>query len=433
MRKSDRRRIGGLFVLALLLAAAQVALAQQRTPPANVAHRAEEVVREVSEYLGGLDSFSVDAVLAIEIEGEGAKLELKTAYAFAMQRPDRVSLVLKSGLAGTTVVCDGSNVYRYIPLANRYWVDAAPDTLEGILQTDVAGGLNLGLGEMQFFDAFLHREPYELMMEGVNAGTYKEQEQLDGVMCHRMGFMQQDFEWEMWVEVGEKPLVRKVAVDLSRMLGRVTEAMPGLKGLKGRMTFSFTDWSVDEPLAESRFQFTPPEGAIKLDLPQLSARGRKAHPLLGKPAPDFKLPLLEGGHAELAPHRGKDIVILDFWASWCGPCKVALPILVEVSKEYSDKGVVFYAVNLREEPKTVYRFLKEQELQCPVALDKDGKVGRLYNVTGIPQSVIIDKDGTVQVVHAGFSREFKQRLTAELDALLAGKNLAPATAGREGQ
>ena len=72
--------------------------------------------------------------------------------------------------------------------------------------------------------------------------------------------------------------------------------------------------------------------------------------MIGKPAPEFTLPLLDGGIFELAAHRGKEIVLLDFWATWCGPCRAAMPVLVDVAKEYADKGVRYYAIDLREEP-----------------------------------------------------------------------------------
>jgi len=145
--------------------------------------------------------------------------------------------------------------------------------------------------------------------------------------------------------------------------------------------------------------------------------------LVGKPAPEFTANLLDGGKIDLASHRGKDVVVLDFWATWCGPCVAALPILSKVTEAYKDKGVVFYAMNQREEAETISAFLKAKKLDVSVALD-EGKIGSLYGVTGIPQSVIIDKNGVVQVVHVGFSPSLEQRLPQELDAVLAGKNLA---------
>jgi len=148
--------------------------------------------------------------------------------------------------------------------------------------------------------------------------------------------------------------------------------------------------------------------------------------LLGKPAPNFELELLDGDRFELANHKGKDIVILDFWATWCGPCRNALPGLVEISKEYRPKNVLFQAVDLQEEPDTIRGYLKKSGLSFSVPLDKDGSVSELFGVDGIPHTVIVGKDGTVQAIHVGYSPDNKKRIQRELDDLLAGKKLAPA-------
>lgn len=145
--------------------------------------------------------------------------------------------------------------------------------------------------------------------------------------------------------------------------------------------------------------------------------------LVDKPAPDFTLDLMGGGEFKLADEQQKHTVILDFWATWCGPCRSALPVLTEVSEQYRDKGVILRGVDLREKPEVISDYLKNSHLNLTVLLDKDGKVAELFKVKGIPQTVIIGKDGAVRRVHVGYSPDLKQRLTGDLDAVLAGKPL----------
>ena len=145
--------------------------------------------------------------------------------------------------------------------------------------------------------------------------------------------------------------------------------------------------------------------------------------LLGKPAPDFKLDLLEGGEFELAAFKDKKIVILDFWATWCGPCRSALPILAQVAEQYKSKDVILRAVDLREQPEKIRTYLKTTDFPLTILLDKDGSIAKLYGVTGIPQTVIVGKDGIVQAVHVGYSPEVKQTLQQNLDTLLGGGSL----------
>ncbi|NIA16464.1 MAG: redoxin domain-containing protein [Nitrospiraceae bacterium] len=152
--------------------------------------------------------------------------------------------------------------------------------------------------------------------------------------------------------------------------------------------------------------------------------------LLGQPAPQFTLDRLNGAKFDLASHLGKNIVVLDFWASWCPPCRVGLPILTEVAAQYKKDpakkkadgkpGVVFYGVNLAEPTKTIQAFLEQSKLKFDIALDKTYKAARLYKVEGIPQTVIIGLDGTVQAVHIGVAPDLREKLKKELDTLVAG-------------
>jgi thiol-disulfide isomerase/thioredoxin len=147
----------------------------------------------------------------------------------------------------------------------------------------------------------------------------------------------------------------------------------------------------------------------------------KQNDLTGEKAPEFTLPIMDGGTFELAAYQDKDVVLLDFWASWCGPCRAAMPTLVEVAREYSEKGVRYFAVNLREEPETVRRYLREAGIKIAVPLDKDGSVARKYGVSAIPTMLIVGKDGIVEAVHVGASPNLKVELTHALDNLLGGK------------
>ena len=194
------------------------------------------------------------------------------------------------------------------------------------------------------------------------------------------------------------------------------------------VTVSYAVWKFDAALREKTFAFEPPKDAKKVaefgppdEEPAAAANAAAAEPesLKGKAGPDFALDLLGGGKMQLAQHKGKQVVVLDFWATWCGPCVRALPALAEIAAAYKDKDVVVYAVNQREEAEIVKRFLETKKLALTAAMDAKGEVAKLYQVKGIPQTVIIDKDGNIAALHVGFSPTLKETLTKEIEALLA--------------
>jgi thiol-disulfide isomerase/thioredoxin len=150
-------------------------------------------------------------------------------------------------------------------------------------------------------------------------------------------------------------------------------------------------------------------------------RPKEPTDLIGKPAPPFAADLLSGKKFNPADHKGKNVVILDFWATWCGPCVVALPILADIAKEYKDRGVVVIPVNVGDTTATIQQFLETKGLDLEVGLDESGKAGMLYHVNGIPQTVMIGKDGIVADVHVGFGRNMGVLLREEIESLLAGQ------------
>mgnify|MGYP000235732124 CR=1 FL=1 len=118
-----------------------------------------------------------------------------------------------------------------------------------------------------------------------------------------------------------------------------------------------------------------------------------------KLAPNFKLETPEGEIIELAKFRGK-VVVLDFFATWCGPCVIEMKHLKEIYEEFKD-SIVIISINIREDPKRVKDFMKKYGIEWIVVLDKDGSVASKYKVTAIPTIIIIDKEGRISLIRIG--------------------------------
>lgn len=395
--------------------------------------KADEVIGQMSDLLRKAKSFSVDLDMVMITRMQGMKQEMQSAYSVAVLRPNRFAIVLKEGMMGATAVSDGIKLYTCMPMLNRYTETDAPVDL-GTTMTGCSPAMSAmgGVGGVGFVGPLLASNPRELFLEGVTTATYTGTEKLESGECHHLKFVQDQCDWDMWVQVGKQPLVRKVMIDMTKS---VSKSLPRAQFQEGTaamftnmqmiMVLEFKNWTLNSDLPASRFYFVPPEGVKKAES-LFGGRGgdEETNPLVGKPAPAFKLESLDGGQINLDDAKGKRVVILDFWASWCGPCTKALPLLAEVAKDYQGKGVVLYAVNQKENSTTIKNFLKDKNIAVTVALDAKGEVGGLYGVEGIPQTVIIDTQGVVQAVHVGLLPNLKHQLSDELDKILAGQSLA---------
>ncbi|MBI5816529.1 MAG: TlpA family protein disulfide reductase [Nitrospinae bacterium] len=141
---------------------------------------------------------------------------------------------------------------------------------------------------------------------------------------------------------------------------------------------------LDVPAAQSQ----GPAGApSKIAPPQQSK-------MEGKPAPDFTLPGLDGKNIKLSSYRGK-MVFLNIWATWCPPCREEMPSMQKLHEHFKGKDFVMLTVSIDEKKEDVAAFMKELGLTFPVALDPEQKVSAEYGITGVPETFLIDKNGTV--------------------------------------
>ena len=123
-------------------------------------------------------------------------------------------------------------------------------------------------------------------------------------------------------------------------------------------------------------------------------------PKVGQSAPDFTLTQLDGGQVKLSELRGR-VVLLNFWSTTCPPCRAEMPDLESVYGEVKDKGGVVVAVDQREPPDAVRRFVTELHLTFPVGIDADGSLFSLYGVQFLPTSFVVDKNGVVRYMRVG--------------------------------
>src|SRR5690348_17056499 len=119
------------------------------------------------------------------------------------------------------------------------------------------------------------------------------------------------------------------------------------------------------------------------------------------PAPQFTLPEKGGGQLSLAQYKGQ-VVMINFWASWCGPCRQEMPLLEDIYKKYNKLGFTLIGVNVEPDSKAADDWLKQTPVSFPILYDRDSKVSKLYDVAGMPSTAIIDRGGKLRVLHRGY-------------------------------
>ncbi|HET8694068.1 MAG TPA: TlpA disulfide reductase family protein [Aquabacterium sp.] len=133
--------------------------------------------------------------------------------------------------------------------------------------------------------------------------------------------------------------------------------------------------------------------------------------------PAVSLHVTPQGQLDLSDWKDK-VVYVDFWASWCGPCKQSFPWMIDAQNRFAKRGFVVVGVNVDKDPELAARFLKQFNPPFPIAYDPDGLLADKMKVAGMPTSMIFDRHGKVRFVHTGFRQEERSELENEINTLL---------------
>ncbi len=118
-------------------------------------------------------------------------------------------------------------------------------------------------------------------------------------------------------------------------------------------------------------------------------------------APDFTLKSASGVNLKLSEFRG-EVVLINFWASWCGPCRQEMPLLSELHEQYRDLGFTVLGVNVEEDSRQARKLLEDAPVSFPVVFDSDSTVSREYDVAAMPSTMLVDRNGTLRYLHKGY-------------------------------
>jgi peroxiredoxin len=138
---------------------------------------------------------------------------------------------------------------------------------------------------------------------------------------------------------------------------------------------------------------------------------------INEAAPDFTLPGDNGQAVSLSDLHGQ-VVMINFWASWCGPCRQEMPLLEQIHQRYEPLGFTLLGVNVEENSSDAKAFLKDRPVSFPILFDPDNGVSKLYDVVAMPSTVLIDRQGNVRYLHHGFKPGYENDYQDQVRALV---------------
>ncbi len=137
----------------------------------------------------------------------------------------------------------------------------------------------------------------------------------------------------------------------------------------------------------------------------------------GEPAPDFTLPDGAGNTVSLHDLQGQ-VVLINFWASWCGPCREEMPLLDQLSAKYGPLGFTLLGINVEEERELADRFLGGTPVSFPILYDRENGVSKLYDVIAMPTTVLVDRQGVIRFVHHGYEPGYENEYQDQVRQLI---------------
>lgn len=222
---------------------------------------------------------------------------------------------------------------------------------------------------------------------------------------------------------GDKPWLMRFRedydawIDMRQRAGLTVPPDP----IRGSDMVEFSGWTttVDPKV----FEFVPPIGAKKMgditsDFWEAAIKKLPKPELVGKATPAATVGVLNGKKQTIEEVRGGGVLVIDFWATWCGPCIISLPEVTGVTKEFEGQNVRMLAVNIGESEEKVRTAVVKRQWTMPIGLDEDKSVAQAFGVKAVPQTFVIDKAGKVHAVFSGAIPDLETKLRAAITEAL---------------
>jgi len=359
----------------------------------------------VSETYRNLKSYRFELSIVTESRAKGMQLvesesRSEERVLLAACKPNLLRIELKNPTLSLTKVSDGESSWVSFPALGQYMRKEG-----GAADPEVAAAwLKRATSLVADYESLAQRarQAHFLRVEAVKVGGRRAHCQVVEIEYASGGAaITPESRRTLWIDRARNLVLKEITYSKTRTaFGNFTET---------KRTVKFTAVDLGGPLSDSIFAFTPQEGARKvvefnlLDSARPTAVSAARADFTGREAVDFTLTDLDGRTVNLRDLRGH-VVLLNFWATWCGPCVRELPSIERLSREFKGRGLVALGLNA-EEPAVAREFIKRGGYTFATLVDEQRAMTRAYRVSAIPQTLIIDKDGKVAAHFIGMRSE----------------------------
>ena len=360
---------------------------------------AKELLKQSEEALATRRSYQYETEMAINMEIGGNPIHTSMTSSLAVVNPDKKRIVSKGQMGETTIVSDGEFTWVYVPMLKQYTRKAVMGGPRGALESLGIGSL-ADISKAMTASKTLREESIEI--DGSKYSCWVVETRMDKIKLPQPeGAELTDGVITFWIDKDLK--IQRQMTTVAKMQGG-----PIATPVEIKQKLINRAMKLDVDLPDSMFRFTPPEGAR--EVADFAVPGMKAPNMVGKVAPAFRVKALTGETFDLAGMKGKT-VLLDFWATWCGPCRKEMPTMEKIHQEFKANGLVVLGLNVGEDRGTVEKFLKTAKVSYPVALTADTDVASAFEVTAFPTYVVIDREGNIAAYQVGSAGEAALRET----------------------
>ena len=373
-------------------------LAYGQTPSESPAPDARTLLKETSAVLREHKSYQIDQKAIVDMQGT-SPIHIDMMVKMAVANPGNLRIETSGQLGGALIVSDGENTWTFVEGLKQYMKIPAATTPENLIKS-LMPGMSDVTEQLKAKDPYLSAKvtgEETVEVEDRKVDCYVVEAELDKLKLPGSVEMSDSVQ-RVWIDKASK-LTLKLTMT-------ATMNGPGIRGpVEMNQEVTVVSAKLDTSLPDSMFSFTPPEGSKQV----ADFKSAKIQTdLTGQAAADFKLKSLDGKEYSLQELRGK-VVLLDFWATWCGPCRRDLPAIEKLYREFNAKGLVVLGLSTGEDAGTVSSFLEVNKLSYPILLAPNEGPAKTFSVNAFPTVVLIDREGQIAMYHVGAGSETELR------------------------